>query len=733
MKNHRKQKLKLWQLRLLAIVVVPLFILALAEIILRLAGIGHSTAFLLSSSNHGQATFVQNNKFGWRFFGERKSRAPGAISILQGKPRDVTRIFVFGESAAFGDPEPAFGLPRVLQATLSLRHPGMKFEVVNAAMTAINSHVIVPIARDCVRADGDIWVVYMGNNEVVGPFGAGTVFGSQSLPLPLIHATLALKATRLGQMIDTVSEHWQKTPADKSDWGGMLMFTGQQVPQDDRRLANVYRSFEKNLADIIRTGRDSGAGVVVSTVAVNLKDCPPFAGRDAESEYSLGRRLLAQGDMAGAQDALNKARDLDTLRFRCDSRLNELVRKVAASRESDGILLADAEHAFAAASPDGLPGWDFFYEHVHLTFEGNCLLARTLAEQIDKLLPRNTTAGWPTAAECARRLGRSNRDVETAITDVIGRLTEPPFTTQINHDEQLRYLTEKAREAEAGASVADALQATQLALQMAPDDAQLYLQESELEQSAGDQTKAEEAARHSVDLLPSSEEAWSQVGFVFVQEKKFDDAVRAYQQAFDLNPTDVWPLQNLALSLVKLNRTDEAMKEFKRAIALTPRFGLAWLGMGELLESMGRKNEAADCYQKALQNRIHRAPELTTLARFCLSRGWLGTASTNYNEAMELNPFDPALALEAGQAHFLFGSQLGKSGQAAPAAREFQEAVRLMPNVVEARLNLGIALFREKQWDESRQQFEQVAARSPTNAVARHYLGLLQKSTAPPE
>ena len=74
----------------------------------------------------------------------------------------------------------------MLESLLSLRHPGTRFEVVNAAMTAINSHVILPIARDCARADGDIWVLYMGNNEVVGPFGAGTVFGPATPPLPAL-------------------------------------------------------------------------------------------------------------------------------------------------------------------------------------------------------------------------------------------------------------------------------------------------------------------------------------------------------------------------------------------------------------------------------------------------------------------------------------------------------------------------------------------------------------------
>jgi tetratricopeptide (TPR) repeat protein len=772
---------RLWRWRLLALVGVPLVVLVMFEMTLRLAGFGYPTAFLLSSSHHDRKTFVQNNQFGWRFFGKRRSRTPDAISMLQDKPANTIRIFVFGESAAFGDPQPAFGLPRVLQTTLSLRHPGMKFEMVNAAMTAINSHVILPIARDCARARGDIWVVYMGNNEVVGPFGAGTVFGSQSLPRPLIRASLALKTTRIGQFFDAARERWQKAPADQNEWGGMLMFLNQQVPVDDPRMANVYRNFERNLSDIIRAGRDSGAEVVVSTVAVNLKDCAPFASRhraglseadkrkwddltrlgmqaqtagkvseavaqfqaaaqvddaSAELQFRLGRSLLEVGDIAGAQKAFSAARDLDTLRFRCDSRLNELARQAAAGRQTEGIRLADAERSFAAASTDGLPGHDLFYEHVHLTFEGNCLLARILAEQIEQLLPQSASSGhpaWPTMADCARRLGRTERDLPPALSDILGRLTEAPFTSQINHDEQMEYLFQESRKAAANASLPSALNAAQAAVDAAPEDAQLCAQVAALERAADHPAEAEKAARRAVDLLPSSAEDWSQLGFTFVQQKKYDEAVGAYQRAFDLNPQDVFPLQNLALSLAKLGRNQESMREYKRALAITPRFGLAWLGLGQLLESMGRKAEAEDCYQKALQNRIHRAPELATLARFCMSHGWFQAASTNYGDAIKLDPSDRALAVEAGQADFLFGMQLGKAGQAAAAAREFQTAVRLMPEMVEARLNLGIALFREGQWNESLHEFEQVAARNPANALARHYLDILHGRPSAPE
>src|SRR6185369_12196233 len=167
----------------------------LVELVLRVAGIGYPTAFLMAGSGRDQKMFVQNNQFGWRFFGRDLARWPYPLSIPQTKPTNTVRILVLGESAARGEPQPDFGLPRVLEAMLSLRYPGARFEVVNAAMVAINSHAILPIARDCVRARADIWVIYMGNNEVVGPFGAGSIFGFQSQPLPLIRASLAAKTT----------------------------------------------------------------------------------------------------------------------------------------------------------------------------------------------------------------------------------------------------------------------------------------------------------------------------------------------------------------------------------------------------------------------------------------------------------------------------------------------------------------------------------------------------------
>jgi len=802
---------KLWLFRLFMAFGIPVLLLVLTELLLRVAGFGYPTGFLLTSDRHGEKVFVQNNQFGWRFFGPAMARNPEPFCIPKIKSTNTVRIIVFGESAALGDPQPRFGLARMLEAMLELRYPGTHFEVVNAGIVAIDSNVILPIARDCAGAGADIWVVYMGNNEVVGPYGAGTIFGQQVPPLSVIRANLALRSLRLGQMIDSLRAAILKPPVDQSQWGGMEMFLNQQVPEKDPRMHAVYNHFARNLSDIIRAGRNSGAGLVVSTVAVNLKDCAPFASahrmglsdaekskweqlykdgmaaqaagkmdaalqsyrdaaniddRYAELSFCEGQCVLATGQTADAQKLFLAARDEDTLRFRCDNQLNQLIRKTVADAGDEKVLLADAETAFAAESPGGLPGNNLFYEHVHLNFDGNYLLARTMAPSLEKLLPANIAGSasaaqpWPTEADCARRLAWSDWDKYEAFNEIVSRLGKPPFNSQANHDEQVQRL-EAALHALMPAHEMPGIQKAEKlcsnALETEPDDALLHQQLAALNQLSDDLGNAQKNAEAAVDLLPSSSEDWSQLGVILAKQKKYDDAIAAFRRAFQLNSRDVWTLQNLAQALKDVGRRDEAIREFRHAIAVNPRFGLAWMGLGQALEEAGKKQEAEACYRKAVANPINRAPELETLARLCLSRGWREEAATNYEALVQLEPLNPQVYLEAGQnlaalghhpaaeqyfakaaklspdslqAHFLYGMELGQNGKPAEAAKEFREAVRIMPDLAEARLNLAMALENAGNYSEALAEFEKVLAAHPDNALARDHINALKQIQA---
>jgi len=161
-------------------------ILISLESSLRILGYGYPTDFIIKSQVKGQEICTDNQRFSWQFFPTSLARKPNRFNIPVSRPNGTFRIFVLGSSAAMGDPDASFSFSRILKTLLRTRYPATRFEVINAAMTAINSHVILPIARDCATCQPDLFIVYMGNNEVVGPFGSGTIFGQFSPVLSLI-------------------------------------------------------------------------------------------------------------------------------------------------------------------------------------------------------------------------------------------------------------------------------------------------------------------------------------------------------------------------------------------------------------------------------------------------------------------------------------------------------------------------------------------------------------------
>ncbi len=288
--NKRITGLRLWLFRFIALTVIPILLFVLLELVLRLAGYGFPANAMVRYKENGRIFYCDNVRFCWRFFPKEIAREFNPFEISAKKPEDTYRIFVLGASAAQGEPDGAFGFGRFLKVMLEDRYPGVNFEVIIAATAAINSHVVVEIAKDCAKHEPDLFIVYLGNNEVTGPYGAGTVFSPLSPSLSMIRLGIAFKATKLGQLLTDITEWAGAGKSRPKAWRGLEMFLEKRVRADDSRLETVYRHFRRNLEDIVRISSESGAMTIVSTVGCNLKDSPPFA--------SLHRLDLTEQDKA---------------------------------------------------------------------------------------------------------------------------------------------------------------------------------------------------------------------------------------------------------------------------------------------------------------------------------------------------------------------------------------------------------------------------------------------------
>lgn len=797
----RRARLKRWGFRLAAIFVVPLLLLGVLELALRLAGYGYPTSFFVAKTLNGQRVLCENAQFGWRFFPRTMARTPRPVVLPARKPPETRRIFVLGESAAFGDPSPAFGLPRVLEALLRHRHPNTRYEVVNVAMTAINSNVILPIAEDCAEQDGDVWVLYIGNNEVVGPYGGGTVFGAQVPPLPLIRASIALKATKTGQMLDDLLQWATRAQPRPDATVSMELFLDQPLRQDDPRMERVYAHFARNLADIIRAGARSGAKVVVSTIAVNLKDCAPFGSRHrptlgtgeaaaweefyqagvraqatnnltaalaafqqaaridgshAELRYRTAQVLWQTGQFAAARDKFAHARDWDTLRFRADRRINEIIRQTAANRLAEGIALVDGEAILARHSPQQTPGAELLYEHVHLNFSGNYRLARALAEQIDALLPATTapgpTAEWASEAECARQLGLNDWERYETLNLLCRRLANPPFTRQFNHAaqyEQLKQETAHCRAALTPAALSNALHQARQAVAQHPEDWVLRQNLARLLARGADHAGAAAEWEKVIAAVPHYPEARCEFGWLLVQAGRPAEAAAQLAEALRLRPHFPEALRALGRALSAQNRWAEAVRHFEQALRWKPQDPDALADLGKALNQLGRGEEAKARLAEALRLDPGHLEAGLSLGQTLNQSGDLSEALRRYSEQLRANPQDAVAHCHLGrvhrklghhaeaeshfakavllrpdfaEAHCELGFELALKGDAAAAISHFTAAIQLKPDLAIAHLNLGVALAKQRQYAEAIKRFEEVLRLEPGHADARAYL-----------
>ena len=801
-----------WRRRLLALC-MPLVLLVLVEAALRVAGFGAPSAFLLRSQVGERQVWVENARFSRTFFPEGLARSPQPIVLSDPKPEGVIRVFVLGESAAMGDPEPAYGFARMLEVMLGRRHPDRQFEVVNASVTAINSHGVRRIAKDCAKRDGDIWIVYMGNNEVVGPYGAGTVFGDQAPGLGFIRTSVAIKGTRIGQGLEWLVGLLGRG-SGQTQWGGMEMFLDEQVARDDPRLEVVYEHFRRNLEDIIGMGRSAGAQMIVGNVAVNLRDSPPFASmhrpdltgaeredwdrlvaagiaadsagdaagaaaqfqaalrlddRHAELHYRLGRVWLRMNRPEEAAASLQRACDLDTLRFRADSRLNALTKEVAQGWGEEGVRFVDLAETCAARSPDGVAGEFLFYEHVHLNPTGNYWVARRLAEEVETILPaqppdspadgERETADWPTFAECREALALTIWDERRVLEEMLARVRLPPFTNQADHDRrEARWegrLRDLDRAFSEGKSEADA-DMVRRALAGRPHDwvlrenAARFLQAQGLLEEAAEQWRevtalaphyagghfghanamdalgrhqeALESFRKVLTQWPNSAEARNGMGLALTHLDRHDDAIRAYRRALARRPDFTQARVNMGQLLAQLNRDDEAMEQYLEAVRRDPDHPAARVNLGNLLARQGRAHEAIREYGEAL-----RADPEHAVAHYNL-----GSALAERDETTAMKHFAAAARIrpEFAEARYRYGLSLVRAGRPAEALLELAEAVRLDPEVAEARLNLGVVLAMGGRYEEAVVQFRECLRLAPGHPTATRYLQQAQAQAA---
>jgi len=376
------------------------------------------------------------------------------------KPRGGFRVFCFGGSTVYGHPYlGATAFPKWLELELAGSDPTRSWQVINCGGVSYASYRIAPMVREALQHQPDLIILATGHNEFLEDRTYHALKSRSAVRAWLEDTAYSLRLV-------TLARHWlARTPTAARPPDVASDHDPALNPNVTTRLdsASGYASYRRDAAwhkNVIAQYDDTVRAIVADCQAAhvpillvrlgtNLRDCPPFksehrAGLAPEPEadwqtafdlatgaekfdltralqfyleaaaidrehallnYRIARTLDRLDRKTEALAYFEKAKDEDICPLRIISPVAQSLTRIAVEMK---VPLVDAAGLLAAKSPDGIPGYDWYVDHVHPTIGGHQWIARALAAQMRESGLLAWSAVWPED----KRLGTYSRHLE---------------------------------------------------------------------------------------------------------------------------------------------------------------------------------------------------------------------------------------------------------------------------------------------------------------------------------
>lgn len=365
------------------------------------------------------------------------------------KPRGSFRLFCFGGSTVYGHPytgETAF--PKWLELELAGRDPSRAWQSINCGGVSYASYRIAPMVQEVLRYQPDLIIVATGHNEFLEDRTYHSLKTRSAIWSGLqrtVYSLHTLNLVRQSLFRDRATA--LSSAAVSTDGGALSPHVNTRLDyasgyasyrRDEVWWQNVVAQYDESVRQIVAACRAAHVPVLLVRLGSNLRDCPPYksghraglapgaeAGWQAafdlatatektdlpralsfyqeaaaiDSDYALlnfriARTLDRLGRATEALPYFERAKDTDICPLRITAPLEHTLLRIAAETDTP---LVDAAQVIAARSPDGIPGNDWYVDHVHPTIGGHQLIARTIAAQFPARGWLLGAAEWPEA------------------------------------------------------------------------------------------------------------------------------------------------------------------------------------------------------------------------------------------------------------------------------------------------------------------------------------------------
>ncbi|RJP74018.1 MAG: tetratricopeptide repeat protein [Candidatus Abyssobacteria bacterium SURF_17] len=215
----------------------------------------------------------------------------------------------------------------------------------------------------------------------------------------------------------------------------------------------------------------------------------------------------------------------------------------------------------------------------------------------------------------------------------------------------------------------------------------------------GDWRDEETFFKQSLAVNPASVRMLNNLGIVYIQQNRYEEALKLFEAALDIQPDSVISYNNIAAVYQDFGLWNEAVGLYRTAISLDATNLTARFELGKLLAEAGRLEEAKEHFSFLTERYPAFSPAHHELGRILMAEGHYPGALAEFEEALKNSP-SPGVVLNS------IGILYARQDKLEQAAAYFRRALKANPQSYNALVNLGNVCLVRGLEDEAVRHYE---------------------------
>ena len=221
---------------------------------------------------------------------------------------------------------------------------------------------------------------------------------------------------------------------------------------------------------------------------------------------------------------------------------------------------------------------------------------------------------------------------------------------------------------------------------------------------------------HLIVLFPKSTSLFNLQGASYASLKKYDSAIKSYDEAIRINPFYADAHLNKGSALQENGDLDAAIACFNKTLVINPQHPFAFFNMGNALTAKGELDLAIDSYKNTVKIQPENAEAFFNMGNTFKELGGLNEALDCYKKALKIKP-------NHADVHLNMGIALENKHSFDGALESYNKAIMINPNYAEAQNNIGTAYKKKGDIDAAIKSFKQAIEINPKYAPAYLNMG----------